>query len=270
MKLPIYPAAAIRYIPSMFKLSTRLHRKFKNSSANSLKKKQTKYLGTTLHHHHHNLFLKRPFPPRLARVRCFADMRLLHISLNTTHRVQTKLIHIIIYTLSPSLPALPAHLTPATTTFLQADTQSSPHLRSTCPNHHNLPRLTTSATLWTAKRLQILSFNKTLHIHLAIIRSRLCRFLDNTNSNLSVYAYYELIVRGRMGPWTSWFVPLYINFPRNNFSFGWIYMDWNEREFYSMEAASAIAVFLFVWIPPSADYSIEWEKFASRQLKAAE
>ena len=30
---------------------------------------------------------------------------------------------------------LPAHLTPATTTFLQADTQSSPLLRSTCPNH---------------------------------------------------------------------------------------------------------------------------------------
>ena len=57
-----------------------------------------------------------------------------------------------IYTFSPSLPAS-THLTPATTTFLQADTQSSPLLRSTCPNHLNLPRFTTSATLSAPKRL---------------------------------------------------------------------------------------------------------------------
>ena len=64
------------------------------------------------------------------------------------------------------------------------DTQSSPLLRSTCPNHLNLPRLTTSATLWTLKRLykstlRFLSFSDTPHIHLTIIRfilSRLCRF----------------------------------------------------------------------------------------------
>ena len=45
---------------------------------------------------------------------------------------------------------LPTHLTLVTTTFLQADTQSStPPLRSKYPNHLNLPHLTTSSTLWT-------------------------------------------------------------------------------------------------------------------------
>ena len=48
--------------------------------------------------------------------------------------LQTKQFHVIIHTLPPSLPA-PTH----TSTFLQADTQSC----SKCPNHHNLPCLTT-------------------------------------------------------------------------------------------------------------------------------
>ena len=52
------------------------------------------------------------------------------------------------YYLQVFLP-LPTHLTPATTTFLQADIQSSPFLCSTCPNHLNPSRLTTSATLST-------------------------------------------------------------------------------------------------------------------------
>ena len=56
-------------------------------------------------------------------------------------------------------------------------------LCSICPNHLNLPCLTTSTTLCIPKRLQIhtaLSIHgDTLHIHLTIIRSvlsRLCRF----------------------------------------------------------------------------------------------
>ena len=112
-------------------------------------------------------------------------MRSLHISLNTTHSgcKPSSSISSLTHSLQVFLP-LPAHLTPATTTFLQADTQSSPLLRSTCPNHLNLPRLTTSATLWTLKRLykstlRFLSFSDTPHIHLTIIRSvlsRLCRF----------------------------------------------------------------------------------------------
>ena len=79
-------------------------------------------------------------------------MRLLHISLNTTHSEckPSSSISSFTHSLQVFLP-LPAHLTPATTTFLQADTQSSPILRSTCPIHLNLPRLTTSATLSTPK-----------------------------------------------------------------------------------------------------------------------
>ena len=42
-------------------------------------------------------------------------------------------------------------LPPPYTIFLQADTQSSPLLRSTCPNHLKLPRLTTSVRLWTPR-----------------------------------------------------------------------------------------------------------------------
>ena len=74
----------------------------------------------------------------------FPDMRSLHISLNTTHSEckPSSSISSSTHSLQVFLP-LPTHLTPATTTFLQAGTQSSPLLRSTCPNHLNLPRLTT-------------------------------------------------------------------------------------------------------------------------------
>ena len=85
------------------------------------------------HHHHHHLFLKRPFLPRSARVRRFSRMRSLHISLNTTHSgcKPSSSISSFTHSFQVFLP-LPAHLTPAATTFLQADTQSSPLLRSTC------------------------------------------------------------------------------------------------------------------------------------------
>ena len=74
-------------------------------------------------------------------------MRLLHISLNTTHSECKPSSSISSFTHSLQVfLLLPAHLTPATITFLQADTQSL-LLRSTCPNHLNLPCLTTSATL---------------------------------------------------------------------------------------------------------------------------
>ena len=112
-------------------------------------------------------------------------MKPVHISLNTAHSgcKPSAFISSFTHSYQVFLP-LPAHLTPATTTFLQADTQSSPLLHSTCPNHLNLARLTTSSTLCTPKRLykstlRFLSFSDTPHIHLTIIRSvlsRLCRF----------------------------------------------------------------------------------------------
>ena len=101
-------------------------------------------------------------------------------------KVQTELIHVIFtHSLQVFLP-LPLFFSPTTSTFLQADTQSSPLLRSTCPNHLNLPPLTTSAMLWTVtpKRMYktslcSLSFRDIPHIHLTIIRSalsRICKF----------------------------------------------------------------------------------------------
>ena len=57
-------------------------------------------------HHHHHLFFKRLFPPRSARVRRFSRYEASpHIPEHYPFRVQTKLIHIILYTLSPSLSA---------------------------------------------------------------------------------------------------------------------------------------------------------------------
>src|SRR4051812_27917892 len=68
---------------------------------------------------------------------------------------------------------LPTPLAPSTTSLLQPETQSSAVLRSTCPNHLNLPLLTTSDTPSNPKRFHnssilTLSFNCTPHIHLII------------------------------------------------------------------------------------------------------
>ena len=58
------------------------------------------------HHHHHPLFLKRPFLPRSARVRRFSRYEATpHVPEHCPFRMQTKLICIICYTFSPSLPA---------------------------------------------------------------------------------------------------------------------------------------------------------------------
>src|SRR5450432_3420633 len=67
---------------------------------------------------------------------------------------------------------LPFFLFP-TIRFLHGDTQSSFSFRSTCPNHLNLPLLTTSVTSTIPKRdrnlsLGILFFKVTTHIHLKI------------------------------------------------------------------------------------------------------
>ena len=131
------------------------------------------------HHHHHQTSIF----PRSSRVRRSSRNEAPpHIPEHCPFRVQTKRLHIILHTLIPSLPpstrtSHPCH----TTTFLQADTQSPSFLRSTCPNHLNLPRLTTSSTLCAPKRLykstlRFLSFSDTPHIHLIIIRSVLSRF----------------------------------------------------------------------------------------------
>ena len=75
-------------------------------------------------------------------------MESLHISLKTTHlgRKPSTFISSSTHTFQVFL-FLPLHLTPATSPFLQVDTQSSTLLRSRSPNQLNLSRLTTSAAL---------------------------------------------------------------------------------------------------------------------------
>ena len=87
------------------------------------------------HHHHHHLFLKRPFLPRSARVRRLPRYEASpHIPEHCPSWCKpSSSMSSFTHSLHVFLP-LPTHLTPATITFLQADTQSSPFLRSTCPN----------------------------------------------------------------------------------------------------------------------------------------
>ena len=97
-----------------------------------------------------SFILKHPSLPRSARVRRSSRSEASpHIPEHCPFRMQTKHLHIILHTFIPSLPFPPLTSRPATSTFLQADSQSSTLLRSRCPNHLNLPHLTTSATLCT-------------------------------------------------------------------------------------------------------------------------
>src|SRR5207247_10126817 len=66
--------------------------------------------------------------------------------------------------------------TPTTSKFLHFETQSSASLRSTCPNHLSLPRLTTPSTPTIpsprlSSSLDLLSFRVTPDIHLTMLFS---------------------------------------------------------------------------------------------------
>ena len=73
-------------------------------------------------HHHHHFFLNVYFFHAQLGLDVFPDMRLLHTSLNTTHSEckPSSSISSFTHSLQVILP-LSTHLTPATTTFLQAD-----------------------------------------------------------------------------------------------------------------------------------------------------
>ena len=105
-----------------------------------------------------------------------------HISEHRPFRMQSKHFNVLIHTLFPSLSI--DYSSPYISPLPPPPFYRPTPLRSRCPNHLNLPRLTTSATLSTPRRLykstlRFLSFSDTPHIHLTIIRSvlsRLCRF----------------------------------------------------------------------------------------------
>src|SRR5437899_3317504 len=71
---------------------------------------------------------------------------------------------------------LPFLAPPSTSKFLHLETQSSASLRSTCPNHLSLPRLTTLSTPTIpsprlSSSLDLLSFRVTPDIHLTMLFS---------------------------------------------------------------------------------------------------
>ena len=128
-------------------------------------------------------------------------MKSLHTSLNTDHSGCKPSTFMSSSTHSSQVSLfLSLHLAPATSTFLQADTQSSALLRSRCPNHLNLKCLTTSATLCTPKRLYKYKSHCTSypsatsphHIHLTIIRSILSRQVFFISPGFSPICQYTL------------------------------------------------------------------------------
>src|SRR2546425_5865228 len=76
---------------------------------------------------------------------------------------------------------LPFLTPPTTSKFLHLEIQSSASLRSTCPNHLSLPRLTTLSTPTIpsprlSSSLDLLSFRVTPDIHLTMLFSILTSF----------------------------------------------------------------------------------------------
>ena len=129
---------------------------------------------------------------------------------------------------------LPRPLAPSTTNPLQADTQSSTLLRSRCPNHLNLPRLTTSATQLIPRRLhksslRLLSFKDTPHIHLTIIRSVLSKILRSSASVL-----------------TNWFSSVLTNW------FSSVLTDWNIFQFRCIKCSCHAwdVIIILLWSGP--------------------
>ena len=135
-------------------------------------------------------------------------MKPLHISLNNVHSgwKPSSFVHLS-HILSKSSCPCPF---PTTSTFLQAYTQSSPLLRFTCPNHLNLPRLATSATLWTPKRLYSSSW--TLPFILGASCTYKCIYWSSTHP---LYLFIEFarnaIATGSFGNQLAMFedIPLY-------------------------------------------------------------
>ena len=131
------------------------------------------------HHHHHSRF--SVLLSMLARVGRFLPVCSFHNVLSCAHSALRPTERKSCLTHSSHVfLLLPLPFGPATTKFLQADTQSSLFFRSRCPNHRRRPHLTTSATRSTPKRLfksslDILFLRLTPHIHLTIIRSVLSR-----------------------------------------------------------------------------------------------
>ena len=129
-------------------------------------------------HHHHHLFLKRPFLPRSARVRCLPRYEASpHIPEHCPFRVQTKFIQIIFYTFSLSLPApthllLPYHLHISTGRhpIISTLTLHMPKPPTTKP-HHLSHALNTQKTVQDFTHFA--SYPSETHIHLTIIRSAL-------------------------------------------------------------------------------------------------
>ena len=127
-------------------------------------KAYSKNLKPILHHQfHHHLFLKRLFLHRSAKVRRLPRYEASpHNPEHCPFRLQTKLLTVTFYTLQVSLclytfrPTSPHFYRP----------YSSYKNSSKYPNHLNLPLLTTSAKLWTPKRLYKTSLgflSETLH-----------------------------------------------------------------------------------------------------------
>ena len=109
----------------------------------------------------YHLFLKRPFLPRSARVRRFSRYEVSpHIPEHYPFRVQTQLIHIILYTFSPCLPCPYPHISPL----------PPPHFYRLTPNHlHSyVPHVQTTSIYHASPSQPRCEPQKTVQIHTAL------------------------------------------------------------------------------------------------------
>src|SRR5437867_2933650 len=145
------------------------------------------------------------------------------------HLLQSALSHVFIHTLHPCLPTPPFLTPPPTSKCLHLETQSSASLRSTCPYHLSLPRLTTLSTLSIPNprlrsSLFLLSFRVTPDIHLTILFSVLTSLCISTafigqvslqyTSTLCTHALYILPFNLKEAPLTVNNILRSLNFPQ--------------------------------------------------------
>ena len=202
---------------------------------------------------------------------CYARVRGLPMWSPSTHPWIPPIQDVIIHTFFQVFLFLPLYFVSATSIFLQADTQSSTLLRSRCPNHLDLPRLTTSATLCTPWRL----YKSTLCIrkNLFLVFSTICDWhLINfpfanaiwSNSYVDMTSYWWL---SSLSPCSIWF-PSTIGVQR-----AWLIpsthkqgaltgMDYNRKQLFDCRCCFYVVKFP-CWHPRSTLHSVHFRSLSS-------
>ena len=117
------------------------------------------------------------------------------------------------YTLSPSLPASAHTSSPATSSFLQVDTQSSPLLHSRClwkPSQsasampHNLSYNLNTQTKPNQASCSLKTLHHSPHLHLTLIRSVPFQAMQIPNLQCKLKISFHNILHSHSSPGSDW------------------------------------------------------------------